>query len=40
LKYMKAMIEAVELETESVVLTSSCDADCSEDDEFPCPYEI
>lgn len=33
MKYMKAMIEAVELKAEDVVLTSGsdCDADCDEE---------
>lgn len=36
MKYMKAMIEAVELKAEDVVLTSACaeDFDCPDDEDF------
>ena len=34
MKYTKAMIEAIELEVEDVVLTSDCDDDC----EFDCDF--
>lgn len=40
MKYMKAMIEAVELQAEDVVLTSACEMDCPDDClEFDCDFE-
>ena len=43
MKYMKAMMEAIELEVEDVVLTSGVDTchtdDCPEDGAEPCPYD-
>lgn len=42
MKYMKAMIDVIELEAEDVVLTSTCDgeqAPCG-NDEIPCPWEL
>lgn len=40
MKYMKAMIEAVELEAEAVVLTSGPHQDCDDDTPTICDYEI
>ena len=39
MKYIKAMMEIVELEAEDVVLTSGCPQDCLEDGAEPCKYD-
>ncbi len=40
MKYMKAMMDIVELEVEDVVLTSGCEDDeCLEDGALPCDYD-